>query len=365
MRHLLLTLLLVGGGAGSIHAQSQDSSATSSPSSDTAATGTDWLIVPYASYSPTTKIALGGAVGYYTSAAPGRSPSQVEVSFKVTQRRQISAEIDPELYLNEDRLHIKAQLRGSKYPSSFHGVGGDTGESAEESYTSSYGVIDLILQQRVRPHLHVGPRVFVRVGDITDPEAGGVIETDQVVGADGGTTAGLGGAILWDARDNHYFPTTGTYAEAVATWYSAAWGSDQTFGFLQTDLRGYRPVGPGVLAGRVHTSNVIGRAPFLLLPSLGGDDLMRGYRSGRFRENVLWSVQTEYRFPLFWRFKGTAFTSAGEVGPRLGSTLFEDVELAAGLGARFQLTDSGLHGRLDVAYSHTGPEFYISVGEAF
>ena len=111
----------------------------------------------------------------------------------------------------------------------------------------------------------------------------------------------------------------------------------------------------------VHPSD----APFLLLPLLGGADRMRGYRKGRFRDDMLWAAQTEYRLPLFWRFKGTAFTSAGEVAPRVGPTLFENVELAAGLGARFQLTDSGLHGRLDVAYSRTGVEFYISVGEAF
>lgn len=362
MRHLLLTLLLAGGVAGPIQAQSQDSSATSS---DTTATGADWLIVPYVSYTPSTKIALGGAVGYYRTAPPGRSPSQVELSLNVTQRRQISAEIAPQLYLNAEQLRIKGKLRGSKYPGSFHGIGGDTPETAKESYTSRHGVLDFILQRRIRPNLHVGPRVFVRVGAITDSEANGLIENNRVMGADGGTTVGLGGAILRDTRDNRYFPTTGTYAEAVVTWYSSAWGSDYTFGYLETDLRNYRSMGPGVLAGQIYTSSVVGRAPFLLLPQLGGADQMRGYRSGRFRDNVLWSAQIEYRFPLFWRFKGAAFTSAGEVGPRMGTALFEEVGVAAGLGGRLRLTDSGLHGRLDVAYSRTGIEFYLAVGEAF
>lgn len=87
---------------------------------------------------------------------------------------------------------------------------------------------------------------------------------------------------------------------------------------------------------------------------------MRGYRSGHFRDTALWAVQTEYRFPVAWRVKGTVFASAGEVAPDVGPTLFRDVELAARVGARFQLTDSGLHGRRDVAYSARG-----SVGEAF
>lgn len=363
MRHLLLSLLVVGGVAVPAQAQSQDSSATSS--SDGSATETDWLVIPYASYSPTTKIAIGGGAGYYMSAPPGQSPSSVEMSVKVTQRRQISAEIEPELYLNEGRIHIKGELRGSKYPSSFHGIGGDTHKAAKESYTSSYGLLDFLLQRRIRPNLHVGPRVFVRVGDISDPEENGLIENDQVVGANGGTTAGLGGAIRWDARDNRYYPTTGTYAETVVTWYSSAWGSNYTFGHVETDLRGYHPAGPGILAAQINTSSVVGQAPFLLLPQLGGDDQMRGYRSGRFRDNVFWSTQVEYRFPLFWRFKGAAFTSAGEVAPQIGTALFEEVELAVGLGGRLRLTDSGLHGRLDVAYSRTGIEFYLALGEAF
>ncbi len=361
MRTFLLVLFLVVGGAVPAHAQ--DSSATTSGSSTGA--DADWIVVPFFSYSPTTKLALGGGAGYYTSAPPGESPSQIEMSVKVTQRGQISAEIAPELYLNEGRLHIQGELRGSKYPSSFYGIGGDTHESDEESYTSRFGLVDLLVQQCVHPNLHIGPRLFVRVSDITDPDVGGLIAESEVMGARGSTTAGIGGTLLWNARDNDYYPTTGTYAAVASTWHSAAWGSDHTYGHLKTDLRGYRPLGPGVLAGQVFGAGVLGDASFLLLPTLGGDDLMRGYRFGRFRDSVLWTVQTEYRVPVLWRVKGAAFASAGEVAPRISSTLFDGIELAAGVGGRFRLTDSGLHARLDVAYSRTGVEVYVSVGEAF
>ena len=42
-----------------------------------------------------------------------------------------------------------------------------------------------------------------------------------------------------------------------------------------------------------------------------------------------------------------------------------DVETAVGLGGRFRFTDDGVHGRLDLAYSPTGLELYMSLGEAF
>ncbi|MFB6272743.1 MAG: AAA domain-containing protein, partial [Salinibacter sp.] len=365
MSRFLLVLLLVGSGTVPAPAQPQSSYPSSSKSSSEPSSDADWLVVPYVSYSPTTEIALGGGVGYYTTPKPGHPPSQIEASLKVTQRRQISGEIEPDLYLNDGRIHLQAELRGSKFPSSFHGVGGDTPAKNEESFTSRYIGFDALLQWRVRPHLYGGPRVSARVGDITNAKGGSLITTDQVVGADGGITAGIGGAIRWDARDNQYFPTSGTYAEVVGTWYSSAWGSDYTFGHLATDLRGYRPTGPGVLAAQILAAGIAGQAPFLVLPTLGGADMMRGYRSGRFRDHVLWAVQTEYRFPLFWRLKGAAFTSAGEVAPRFEPTLLQNVEVAAGLGLRFRLTASGLHGRFDVGYSRTGIDIYLAVGEAF
>jgi hypothetical protein len=92
---------------------------------------------------------------------------------------------------------------------------------------------------------------------------------------------------------------------------------------------------------------------------------MRGYREGRYRDDVYWTTQAEYRFPLFWRLKGVAFASVGAVGPRLGGALARDVEAAVGLGGRFRFTDDGVHGRLDLAYSPTGLELYLSLGEAF
>ena len=365
MRQLLLALLLAGGVAVSGHAQTPDSSAAGGVDTSAAAGEANWLVLPYASYTPATKIAAGGAAGYYLPDTPQQSPSSVELTLTVTQRRQVTVAIDPELYLSRGRWRVEGALRGSKYPSSFHGIGGDTPAAAKESYTERYGTFDLTVQRRLRPHLYLGPRVFVRTSAVTDPDDGGLLDDERVAGAEGGVTAGLGAAARWDARDNVYYPTDGNYAEVVGTWYSTAWRSDHTYGHFKTDLRGYRPVGPGVLAAQAYAETVVGDAPFLLLPLLGGSDRMRGYRKGRFRDDMLWAAQTEYRVPLFWRFKGTVFVSAGEVGPRIGATLFEEIETAAGVGGRFRLTEDGIHGRLDVAYGRTGFEIYMSLGEAF
>lgn len=362
LRFLLLLGLCLGLGA-PVWAQSEEPERESDSTAQAASA--DWLLLPFASYSPDTKLAGGLVVGYYLPAPAEQSPSSVQVTLTGTQRRQLIAEIEPELYVQGDRVRLQGELRGSKYPNSFYGIGGDTPDSLEESFTARYVHLDVTVQQRIWTDLRIGPRVFGRIGSVSETDEGGTIGPGRVPGAEGGTTLGVGVSTLWDARDSRYYPTTGTYFETDVLWYSAVWGSDYTFGRWRGDLRAYDRLGPGVLAGQFYTEAVLGTAPFQLLPLLGGSSRMRGYREGRFRHNVYWTTQLEYRFPIFWRFKGTTFASAGEVGPRVGSALFNRVEMAVGIGGRVQFTDDGVHGRLDVAFSRTGTELYISLGEAF
>ena len=343
------------------------SSGTEAQTGDTTATKNDagWLLLPSASYAPETKFSGGMALGYYQSEQAGQPGSSVQASITVTQKRQLIAQATPELYLTGGDWRIQGDLQVAHYPDSFYGIGGNTSLAAEEGYTARYVLIDATVQRRLQPQLHVGPRLYTRAGTVTEPDSGGLIARGRVPGTEGGLTAGLGGGLLWDARDSRYYPTTGAYAEVVTLLHSAAWGSDYTFGRVKMDFRGYHPFGPGLIAGQVYTDAIIGQAPFSVLPLLGGSNQMRGYRTGRLRDDMYWTVQAEYRVPLFWRFKGTAFASVGEVGPRIGSPLVNGVETAIGVGGRLRLTENGVHGRVDVAYSRTGIELYLSLGEAF
>ena len=60
-------------GAGPAHAQ---------PAKDTSRTGqsADWLVLPYASYAPDTKIAGGLVVGYYRPEQPNGTASSVQAT---------------------------------------------------------------------------------------------------------------------------------------------------------------------------------------------------------------------------------------------------------------------------------------------
>lgn len=334
----------------------------------------DWLVLPFANYTPSTGIAGGLLIGYYLPAGPQRPSSDVQAAITVTQRRQLIAELTTELYSPGGQWRVVGAGVLSQYPDRFYGIGDGTPALREERYTSRYGEADVSAQRWLRPRLRVGPRLFVRYE--TDPSVettcgrfadGGrrVLACNEVPGSRATTTLGFGGRLTWDARDNRYYPTRGAYADVTALAHLSAWGSSHTFGRLVADLRGFRSVGPGVLAGQAYTEAVVGTAPFQLLPLLGGAKQMRGYREGRYRDQVYWTMQAEYRMPLFWRLKATAFAAVGDVGPALGPALARDVDGAVGIGGRLRFTDDGVHGRLDLAYSPTGVEVYMTLGEAF
>jgi len=360
MTRFVLLLFAVGIFVVPVQAQQKERADTTSGAADA-----DWLVLPFASYAPETKLAGGIVGGYYRPEQAGRSASSIQTTVTITQKRQLIVQATPELYLAEGQWRVQGELQGSHFPDSFYGIGPATPARAEEEYTARYVYVDGAAQWRLSSRLRVGPRLYARVGSV-DPETdAGLIAENRVIGADGGQTLGVGASALWDARNSLYYPTDGSYGEGVVTLYSAAWGSDFTFGQFKTDLRGYRPLGPGTLAAQVYAEAVVGDAPFQLRPLFGGAERMRGYREGRFRDDLYWTTQAEYRFPLFWRFKGVAFASLGQVGSRIGPSLVEHVEGAVGLGGRLRLTEGGVHGRLDVAYGRTGVELYIALGEAF
>jgi hypothetical protein len=294
MRALVLFFLITAltGLPGSASGQSED---TTSAADTTAQASGDWLVLPYASYEPKTRIAIGMVAGYYQPDRPGRIPSSVQSVVTLTQERQIVINIAPEFYLKNGRYRLAGEMEASRFPDTFFGIGGDTPSSAEEDFTSRYLTLEATGQKRIQTPLPgrfvLGPRLFVRLENMTEVEGGGQLETMPIAGGDGGRTIGVGLGALWDDRDNIYYPRDGHFLETSALWHSAAIGSDFTFGRYLADLRAYRSAGPVVFAGNVYAEGVTGTPAFQTLPLLGGSERMRGYLEGRYRDAVYWTTQ--------------------------------------------------------------------------
>ena len=91
---------------------------------------------------------------------------------------------------------------------------------------------------------------------------------------------------------------------------------------------------------------------------------MRGYTRGQYRDEHFVTLQTEYRFPIKWRFGGVLFGGLGAIGGTGDG--FEKLFPSIGLGMRFKvLKDDNLNLRIDWALGKESSGFYLTFGEAF
>jgi outer membrane protein assembly factor BamA len=145
------------------------------------------------------------------------------------------------------------------------------------------------------------------------------------------------------------------------------------YGFTRTDvdLRQYVSflAERRVLAGRAWfaTTDPAGGAevPFYLLPSLGGNESLRGFRAHRFRGAHALLLQAEYRFEIWSGLEGAVFVDAGKVATRRSDLDLRDLERDYGFGFRFN-TDDGVIVRIDAAFgSRDGRHLHVVFGGIF
>ena len=137
---------------------------------------------------------------------------------------------------------------------------------------------------------------------------------ETVTGYQGGDLFGAGINLVWDRRDNLFYPTSGHYQFIKFIVYTEP--SDYTFTTFELDVRHYKKLFKNqVLATNLYLKNVSGNAPFYELPALGGHQRMRGYFQGRYRDKNYVTLQTEYRQYFWKRFGFVAFGGIGEKVP--------------------------------------------------
>ncbi len=109
-----------------------------------------------------------------------------------------------------------------------------------------------------------------------------------------------------------------------------------------------------------------GNVPFQYLPAMGGNDVLRGYYKGRYRDNNLLVAQLEYRFPIYKWLKGSMFGSAGDVSDEIDEMRIKEVKISYGLGLRARVNPANVHLRFDIGFTPDNkPAFYFTANEAF
>jgi hypothetical protein len=328
------------------------------------------LIVPLVMYTPETHVGFGGLFVHFfrlTKNMPESRVSSLGFLALVTTRRQAIFEIHPDLYWSSDNFRLYGKLEYQRYPDSFWGIGNDTPDDAEERYERERARVRAGAQQRFYRSLHAGLATDVMYYDAQYPDPDGIFATQDVPGEDGGFTAGIGPTVTLDNRDNAIATHSGTLLHLSSLWFGSVIGSRYNFRKLALDARHFFPVTETHTLGvHFYGETQGGDVPYYQLAMLGGDELLRGYYLGRYRDKNLLALDVEYRLPIYWRFGAVVFGGAGQVADHLLELPSAPVRWAVGSGLRVALNpDEGLNLRLDFGIGPGTHGFYFTAREAF
>ncbi len=336
---------------------------------------------PYVQYAPETEWA-GGLVGFYYfhlshDTLPAdigglrTLPSDVSGGTMYAEKHQFFIGILYDLYFNHD-YHLSGGFHYEQYPLDFYGVGNYSPATRIDNYTPVMRGTDFIFTKNLSRSLtgegfNAGIEGEFRYDGILKSDSGGRIANGQEPGARGGNSNGLGAIVLVDTRDNIYSTQKGQYEDLEAEFFGHALGSSFTFSRYTLDLRRFIPIAKDqTLAAQFYAQFVNGDQPFYEMEGLGGDSKIRGYYLLRFRENNVMLLQTEYRFPIWWRIGGVVFAGGGEVGHVISDFTTHGIHPSAGIGLRFLVVpEEHLNVRADYGVGADVKALYLSLLEAF
>lgn len=317
------------------------------------------LPVPAFGYEPETKFHFGAVslftLDLYQDSITRSSNAKVELNF--TTRGQIIVESEWNYFFKEEKWFSDGLIHFAKYPDFYYGIGTDVTESDQILYESNRTILDFGLYKNIVNKLFVGGKIkYSNYSNIATTDSNPYQELKDSWGL------GLSSSVFYDTRNNLLNSTKGSLYK-IDLGYT--FGTNN-YTNAKIDLRKYYTLKHNfVLACRLYNSFVIGTPNFYDYSVLGGDNYVRGYFFGKYRDHNLSTIQTEIRTPLYWRL-GLAFISGASTV--YNSTNFaKDIKPNYGLGLRF-LADKkdNINLRFDyVLGDNNNSGFYIGFGESF
>ena len=280
--------------------------------------------------------------------------------------------------LANKRLLVEAWAAHRDYPQEdFFGIGPDSARANQTSYAIRSDLVGARAAVRPLPIVLAGgglEYLTPKLGQGTDSRVPS-IETLF----DPSTAPGLGEAVDY-LRSMAFLEVDYRQPKnpRKGGWYRVNFSrfDDRTSGRysvnrVDTDVRQFFGLlaGRRVLAARLFASTSDtgpGQTmPFYLMPTLGGNDTLRGFREYRFRGPHAILAQAEYRYEIWSGLDGALFYDAGK-GANVRSDLnFKNLERDYGFGFRFN-TDNAIIFRVDAGFgSRDGKHLYIVFGGVF
>lgn len=327
------------------------------------------IVLPVIFYSPETKMAggIGGIYSLGTSDKARSRLSSIRMGMIYTQKKQVMIEFGPDIYLGNGQYHLIGRINFINFSERFYGIGSNTSEDMREDFTSRIIRANLDLQKKLFQNLYVGIQYQHEQNKVAKFEEDGQLIRRDILGSEPGTSSGIGFLINWDGRNNIFSPSAGDFCKLSTTLFRHGLGSSYDFTRYRLDLRKYLSLfSSHVLAWQTYFSFITGDPPFQMLSLMGGQNWMRGYYRGRFRDKNMIVLQMEYHLPLLRRFGIVGFLGIGDVAEKVDNFVLKDFKYSGGFGFRYLLSrEEKINVRFDFGFCKESFGLYIALNEAF
>lgn len=325
--------------------------------------------LPILFYTPETGSAAGAAALYlYRDSSPSASRASSATGDVIyTEKRQVIVELGGDFYFEQGMNHLLIGTSYKNFPNSFFGIGNNVSSSMRESYTSKSSIINVAMYRSIFPCIYIAPLVYLESTFITEKKESGLLASASVPGNNGGKISGAGIAANWDSRDNTFATYSGGLYQFTALFSDRTMGSDFNYTDVELDLRKFIEVLPSqVLALQTKVSLTAGTVLFQDLARFGGQNFMRGYFDGEYRDATGVGGQAEYRVPVWGRIGAVVFGGIAQVADDVSSWSTSQFKMAGGAGLRFLFNpQEHVTIRLDFGFGSNSSGVYIAAGEAF
>ncbi len=325
--------------------------------------------IPMVAYKPETRWILGLSTTsiFRVSHDSITRPSFVRVNISYSQERQFAIRPQLELFTRNNMWNIRANYTYTDFAEFFWGMGIQSQASDRALYSFRMHRANVKAAYLVKKHLYAGAQyVFEKMFQM-DVSKAPLLKQSEIVGSNGYSASGAGFYLTYDSRDNIYFPYTGLLAEVSVASFNPALGSTHRFTNVIADVRWYKQLwNENILAIQIYSQHNAGNIPFRMAATLGNEMFMRGYYTGRFRDDHALAIQAEVRKHIWGPAGAVFFAGTGTASPGFNQLLkMHKPHIGAGLRIK-AIPRERINMRFDYAIGVDGNSAaYISLNEAF
>ena len=331
--------------------------------------------LPFIFYTPETNLFFSFS-GIYTFYADPKDrttrPSIIAGTGIYTLKKQFISNIYLNRWSKGNKNHYLVELTYIKFNYLYYGIGNQTLLKDEQKINEDRFEFVYSSEHKLLSGLYVGIEAQLKKEKFYGSAPTAIYNNTYPNASAGGLISRIGASIIYDTRNTYTYPTSGAYYKAIYSHTLPKNLSDFNFHRIKLETRNFITMQKKHTIGfHSYFESIQGDLPFFELPQMGNQYIMRGYYTGRFRDQNLAASQVEYRLHFTEHWAVAFFGGTGGVFNN-NSLSWSTLKPNYGTGFRYLLDkDSGLHLRLDVGFGEKRPgegiiwNPYFFIGEAF